>query len=1634
MDSDSDDEVFFGRVTEKEEKIAQTIRNRRTEIFKPCKPLFLCQSSVPSLSSQEEKHEQESENDSKAFLFAHGQDLTSSLPSAASNKCGSLSQMSHNIIESELNDQETLFMHTSSHKGVKNHAEYCDGSSDTSLSLIVKEVASKKGSRISCPLQSWNAGISLMSGPDNLDANPDDAHHMKHYSEVSDESLRTLDNENIISEESVNCFSQPIEIQLCDLSDFCAQVDRDGEEPVMFVPTSKFAKEVLLETSVGSEKILLSGALDSEKHKPETTVSSTEISIDTSVSGGVCGEWSVPDTLIRQHSLPKITVAGGSSVPETPFDREKIFTLETTVSGSGNMPETLVSRDNPPETTAVVDNCVLDTAVGGVFSVPEISVIEEESLPRTTVSRGRSMLWNAMSIGCNMSKIGVCGGNCVKETTGCSENCVSETAGGRENCLSETTGVRGICSSDTSVGRDNCLPGTAVSGGDNCLLGTAVSGGDKILKTSVSEDCMPKITGGIGNCMPRTTFGGDNMQETVFRGGDIVSGNTVPEMRFYRKNNVSGSTFSGKNHVPVNTFGGNSKGVFVLKTPVSGGDKMSEASATKVFSVPETRVTKGDCISKTFFSEDSKLEMKAIGDNVTESTVGGGNSLPVMTFMTDCVPEIAFIDGADTQRTIMGEDILLENIVIGRGTEPNNIISGGDTVPNLKINQEDCVTEFKICDLKTFQDSHSREELMCKGEDGENITKSPYSFGLMMNGNLSVEKGPDTDTVGESHAEKGKIFDDKEDLLGNVDSELPFFHEDNQKPWTSVSRILESFNDHLHQGRVSFGQVAEKRVSTSLDSSESVDSLFSSECKEFECQDCDGLYYERTGDWNQKKEYALVDVAYGQTNHIKQDEIGSSEMKCTESNISVNNDVKLVNDTLPLPRSPGLAAAHLDCLKISVTVTPPPSSLIFPSISLTDIKNLQSSVLTTPPLASPYSSFPQNNEDANFDLDNMNGESCGSKDKAVAVSQVEDSMASLPSSSPLNSYSCTFPKDHVSGSSENLNCRSPVYEIFNQPTLDASQKTCDTFIVSVQEMRSSPEKFNDTIEEMEMMLKYGLDYGEKVTETTVPMDKKEKRSSLDEKVENDFDKMYENTTDDFIVSPTRKSSVASIISDFLPALESTQSSSLQEHLSFQRKGSENMEKSDTKTVCYPYKSGNGTEKEPSPKPPQNICSPTVSPRKNISSKIFTSNTHKHLAVSSIVGEQSLVQKNVSLSKQGCSTSRAALPMGRGEKAEVLSPKQPALLKLGGWTPGSHPMASGSCLALAGSLTNVKKSSKIGQVPSGTPVSAHSVVRLQHQSPGSRQKTPALQKFSSALSRTHATESSLPPRPTPNKMVKSVLKKTPSRTTKLHIPNETNNKEKSKVNLASKTQSPTLLRFNRLHLKQGSKVVSPVAKYLKENPPPPLVVNIKPRHKISPKKIHCESSPTKKSNHMLTSLEVGTGRYQVSPKGPKDHEPVEGNIIPVRGEAALSRIQDDLERLALKMEYDQTPVKEEEPGEAMHFSEEDHILPVTTYSSCVPLIMGGEENKENKKSCRSWEIPSNKQHAVVVKHKGRLKIPKVTFKEGQVDSASPKGYRNPSHIGQVVSSSQSCPSSRGSLMEVSLYESHTTQYTNTLHLK
>ncbi|KAK7071849.1 hypothetical protein SK128_018298, partial [Halocaridina rubra] len=55
MDSDSEDEIFFGPITAKEEAIAAPLRNRKTEVYVPGLGYLQRRSSVPSLSSLEEE-------------------------------------------------------------------------------------------------------------------------------------------------------------------------------------------------------------------------------------------------------------------------------------------------------------------------------------------------------------------------------------------------------------------------------------------------------------------------------------------------------------------------------------------------------------------------------------------------------------------------------------------------------------------------------------------------------------------------------------------------------------------------------------------------------------------------------------------------------------------------------------------------------------------------------------------------------------------------------------------------------------------------------------------------------------------------------------------------------------------------------------------------------------------------------------------------------------------------------------------------------------------------------------------------------------------------------------------------------------------------------------------------------------------------------------------------------------------------------------------------------------------------------------------------------------------------------------------------------------------------------------------
>lgn len=59
------------------------------------------------------------------------------------------------------------------------------------------------------------------------------------------------------------------------------------------------------------------------------------------------------------------------------------------------------------------------------------------------------------------------------------------------------------------------------------------------------------------------------------------------------------------------------------------------------------------------------------------------------------------------------------------------------------------------------------------------------------------------------------------------------------------------------------------------------------------------------------------------------------------------------------------------------------------------------------------------------------------------------------------------------------------------------------------------------------------------------------------------------------------------------------------------------------------------------------------------------------------------------------------------------------------------------------------------------------------------------------------------------------------------------------------------------------------------------------------------------------------------------------------------------------------------------------------------------------------------------------MPKLAVKEGMTDSTSPRGYKSPIRKRQVSPHGEMHPAGRSSLVEVSLYEPHETEYTSTL---
>ncbi|XP_045599146.2 serine-rich adhesin for platelets [Procambarus clarkii] len=568
-------------------------------------------------------------------------------------------------------------------------------------------------------------------------------------------------------------------------------------------------------------------------------------------------------------------------------------------------------------------------------------------------------------------------------------------------------------------------------------------------------------------------------------------------------------------------------------------------------------------------------------------------------------------------------------------------------------------------------------------------------------------------------------------------------------------------------------------------------------------------------------------------------------------------------------------------------------------------------------------------------------------------------------------------KFSITSSEEVWEYGSPVQEKCSLQTQNTPVKACDTS--DLKGMQLDSPKFNDTIEEMEMMLKYGVNYGEAIKNDVIPLDNSTRKSSIDN------DNNMQHMVDDSIIDIPRKSSIASSVSNFQPVLESTRESLYQE----------------TKKVNIlqsPSKQHSMLKREPPPKPPRNIFSPSVTPKKTIYIKASTPNTPKHTTPRSMEVKGKCTYNRVTPTKKMARVLNETPQKLGFEKNKSFTPIKTTASKLK--SPSTVPRNPIHCSGptRSGSLTNIRKGLELGQSPVRTPTSQPRIVsRLHPQTSLSTHNTPVVQKFSyGMLGKQPATCSRLPPRPTPKRALKSILKQTPTEGRNLQA--------QSRVNFPSKAPSPAIPRY----LKPKRNIESPVAKYLKENPPPSLMLNIKPRHKISPQKMQSELASMKNPEQILDAHQGRCGAHsEQQQQSPKLCEDMESSFV--KQGTVLSNIQDNLNILQSKMESNQACAEREcilkQPTPA---DMEEPCLPSVVYSSAVPVVLDEEKNKENDRMRRFMEVLTDKQPASVLKHKGRVKVPKVTFQ-------TPPSF----------------PSARGSLMEVSLHESHEAHYTNTL---
>lgn len=585
------------------------------------------------------------------------------------------------------------------------------------------------------------------------------------------------------------------------------------------------------------------------------------------------------------------------------------------------------------------------------------------------------------------------------------------------------------------------------------------------------------------------------------------------------------------------------------------------------------------------------------------------------------------------------------------------------------------------------------------------------------------------------------------------------------------------------------------------------------------------------------------------------DNVCATDQPKTEREDSCEADDS-VSPVTPPPKGP-LMKIEADP-KFKFTVTPPPTSLL-------SLRKILPHPMTS--VTSSYSSSSQNLGESGID-------SYGPANRAIIFSQSDSepaSFSSQPTPSAVSNADVQNLSNCTSGSGDIQVNNIPVCHSHGGSTFSYMPKDdLDSSSDNGSDGESSPDqKFNDTIEEMEMMLKYGLNYGEKNKAESDEAKGKVPSSGdiygTERKAYAEHSGVDDNDESESIVSP-RKSSVASTISNFQPNMDSTRSSSLREDVEKPMIFVQSPETVEMNEIRSPSVLSHKKQKEAPPKPPRNLNLQNV-------------NLQKHPEEARAkMQKRSPVSKPVSISRLKPS------PLSLTPKVSKVDTTKKVVKQTG------PRVVNESGLYRSGSLTNIYRTSKVGESLVRTPVQSVTGFRSQPNSPLTKTFTSQKKNSPSEASmRLNSGRTGLPPRPP---VVRANIKPISSlpihQINKFSTPQGKSTRTRMQVSSASKIHSPSVKTPKNLRFKQGMSIVSPVAKYLKENPPPPLVVNIKPKHKISPVKIQLESP---------VSLHSPLARSQNSPQHLAKRIREDSEL---QRKAALSKIQGDLEKLASKM--------------------------------------------------------------------------------------------------------------------------------------